>query len=482
MKNTALLFLLASCLPAQAQQSVPPQAAQAAQPRQLMGHKDSVRALLWTRDGQTLYSTGDDGQVIAWDPATGKQRMSFSAEHQSLSSLTAMDDGQLAASNVFSITVWNSSGTVLRTIQSETAMFGITWLPRTKLLAAPQQDGMMQLWSLAGDRPVIAGSMRLHKSDIRLFQSEAHGKIYATTDSDGVLSVSDDNGHPFFSVIAGEAGLSCVAVSSEKNTVAAVTLDGTLKIWQMPEPNPAHTINLGAAASSCRFTPAGDFLAIATQSGEIRIYSISDGTQLPVLAGKRGEIFALAFSPDAATLATGSENRAVTLWPVSYPPNAPKQGMPPEEKKIQQVQQPAPPPATHFSLKIPSLAFKIAGGALGLALLLLFLQMTAKSVLSIIADRKQERRDRARQTIPEMAPEQTAPDTNTQPQQFVAQPAQFIQQPSPAAEQPLIAPQEQPQPAQEIPAQQPSPEIVTPPDQDRPAVDDHGFPELRLRK
>lgn len=497
MTRAALALIAALCAPAQAQQPPAALAQQPAAPAQqdrqpvtLSGHTDTVRSLAWSRDGKTLYSTGDDGRILAWDPAGSAQPKAFRSEKQPFNSVTALDDGRVAAANDFSISLWNADGSPAGSITSEGAIFAVTWLPLSKLLAAPQQDGMVQAWNMAGEQPVALPPKRLQHTDLRLFQTEAAGRLYATADSEGSLGVFDYGNSGLFDVQGGEnAGLSCVAANSARNMAAAVSLEGTLRIWKMPAKQPEAETDIRAQATSCLFTPAGDFLAVALQSGRIRVYSSPQGTPVAELPGRRGGILALAFSPDGATLAAAGEGRDITLWPVSYPAGAAPQGLDvPAEKKV-----PAPvrPQKNPLAMSLPGLKIiKAAGIALAAIVVLIFIFMTLKSIAIIMRERRQYRKvDRS--DIPQMAPgqQQEVPpiDTGrfmpTQEQATMISTQDFAPQQQPQQTAPKQQPPQEP-PAQQQP-QEPAPQ--QPPQQEPQQQQPKGngnddFPELRLRK
>ncbi len=73
-----------------------------------------------------------------------------------------------------------------------------------------------------------------------------------------------------------------------------------------------HADNLYAVA----YGPDGAILATGSYDGAIRLREIETGRELPGPAGHKGAVFDLAFRPDGSVLASASADRTVKLWDV----------------------------------------------------------------------------------------------------------------------------------------------------------------------
>lgn len=78
--------------------------------------------------------------------------------------------------------------------------------------------------------------------------------------------------------------------------------------------------NLQAHATSLRFTPDGQTLALATAApnrpdlSEIKLWDVATGQQRATLKGHGDGVTSLAFTPDGKTLISGSFDKTVKLW------------------------------------------------------------------------------------------------------------------------------------------------------------------------
>lgn len=67
-------------------------------------------------------------------------------------------------------------------------------------------------------------------------------------------------------------------------------------------------------ARCVRFSPDESIVAVGGSDGIVRIFDAATRTLVGTLAGPGGEIYALAFTPDGATLAAGASSRAIRCW------------------------------------------------------------------------------------------------------------------------------------------------------------------------
>ncbi len=68
--------------------------------------------------------------------------------------------------------------------------------------------------------------------------------------------------------------------------------------------------------ASMALSPDGNYLAVGSFSGQIRIWQVADEKPLLTFTGHNRLVWALAFSPDGTTLASGGYDRSVKLWRV----------------------------------------------------------------------------------------------------------------------------------------------------------------------
>ncbi len=76
-------------------------------------------------------------------------------------------------------------------------------------------------------------------------------------------------------------------------------------------------IKTGVRVSSVAFSPDGATLASGTHNNTVQLWRVDDGALLRTLKGRMGLVLSVAFSPDGKTLASGAWS-GVRLWRVAY--------------------------------------------------------------------------------------------------------------------------------------------------------------------
>jgi WD40 repeat protein/transcriptional regulator with XRE-family HTH domain len=128
-----------------------------------------------------------------------------------------------------------------------------------------------------------------------------------------------------------------VAVSPDRQLLAAAGADGTLRLWNVAAPGrPVPVSDLLPANSTdplyaAAFSPNGKLLAAAGADRVVTLWEIS-GTKAVRLAqplsGPANTVYSIAFSPDSATLAAASTDGTIRLWHVADPAQATPDGAP----------------------------------------------------------------------------------------------------------------------------------------------------------
>lgn len=162
--------------------------------------------------------------------------------------------------------------------------------------------------------------------------------------------------HQSVARLVGHSGpVNAVTVSTDGRRTATASDDGTIRLWQLPDGQPAATLKghagpvhgLGFSADGSRllsigadrsvrlwsadgrpggvlthpepvmsaiFSPDGALIASAAQDGLVRLWRATDGVLLHELAAHRHWARTLAFSPDGHLLACGGNDGQLLLW------------------------------------------------------------------------------------------------------------------------------------------------------------------------
>ncbi len=107
-------------------------------------------------------------------------------------------------------------------------------------------------------------------------------------------------------------GVRAVAVCPAKRMVAWATGHRNVKVWEIIKPKPIEF----AQPKPClavALSPDGSQLAAAVDYS-VKLFAIDKRRERIELKGHKGQVSAVAFSPDGQTIATGSWDQTVKLW------------------------------------------------------------------------------------------------------------------------------------------------------------------------
>jgi len=120
-----------------------------------------------------------------------------------------------------------------------------------------------------------------------------------------------------------EKQITGLAFSPDGKTLASVSMDSRLCIWDMTTGRVRHSIfrahrdkKYGAKEEvyAVAFSPDGKQLATAGADNLVRLWDPAMGKEIRQMEGHQDKVAAVAFSPDGKVLASGSYDGTVRLW------------------------------------------------------------------------------------------------------------------------------------------------------------------------
>jgi WD40 repeat protein len=196
----------------------------------------------------------------------------------------------------------------------------------------PSDEVQVIAWAWQRSGSSVALWSTLSPNSFNPIALDRQGNLVAVVGSTGTVTVQSSRGakvvrtlHPVKALLPGgqNGGVNALAWNASGNELAAVG-PSLSEVWALPGKG---TVVPVGGAEVAAFSPDGTRLAIAQAGPEVDVVDLADPTALPIvhdltLPSSLGvhsddvdQALSLAWSPDSTTLAAGTEDPVVLLWP-----------------------------------------------------------------------------------------------------------------------------------------------------------------------
>jgi WD40 repeat protein len=294
----------------------------------LPARKDVLR-VVFSPDGRTLLSVGDDGHARLWRindgaaicpplPITGHvYRAAFGP------------DGRVVATGGQNrlVQLWDAStgAAVGPPLPHEGEVRAVTFSPDGRILLTAGDDGRARVWDACTGAPKFTTPGQPDPMTIADFHPG--GQIFATTDTKGMTRLWDAiSGRPVGQVMRNQIGsVWALAFSRDGRLIVTGGSDGTVRVWDASSGipivrrtpvDPARELTLPhpEGVSVVAFSPDGSKILTGCTDGLARLWRAADGSLELSANTNHGSVHWAAFSPDGTRIAIAYDDGSCGLW------------------------------------------------------------------------------------------------------------------------------------------------------------------------
>jgi serine/threonine-protein kinase len=324
-------------IPEQARLIGQPQEVVAVLGEQRLRHWASARCVAFHPERGLVVSGGDDGAVRVWDAQTGEEKYAFHEPDSTVAAVAFRDADRILAvlqqqpGKGARVKLWELKSGNPHVVLESTAWSpaGVSLAPGGRFLASSlwkrEKEGPLmveiKVWDLAGGKetktltePSLPTGLALAPDGQTLALSS--GKDVRLLDVKGTGEKAVLKGH--------EGGVGLLAFAPDGATLASTavvvkdrTIGTEVKLWKLAGNEAKSTFGLPGQVNALTFGPEGKFLALALTRGgasEVKLWNAANGKEGRTLGGFAGTVAALAFDHAGKILATAGADHAVRLW------------------------------------------------------------------------------------------------------------------------------------------------------------------------
>lgn len=281
----------------------------------------AIRAIAYSPDGKRLATTTEKGPVRIWELATRREVMQLPAAGALVQFSPNGRNLVIYGENIQTpVLVSAVDGKRLVRFPHDKESFRVAFSPDGGLLATVcSEDLAVRLWKTTTGHLLHtlvhpAGEGRSNQCTAVAFSP--NGRLLATATWDGIIRLWDPaSGKEQRSLNGHDNAVTGLLFAPDGRMLYSVSWDKSAKRWDLATGQELPVIEDAGRHSRVALSRDGRLLASSGgRDGMVYLTDASTGRRLHALAGHRGYVGVLTFSPDGKLLASGGQDQLTRLW------------------------------------------------------------------------------------------------------------------------------------------------------------------------
>ncbi len=268
-----------------------------------------------------IAALGQDAAVLLVDPASRMAVARLEGDDASSALAVSADGEELVSANRDGrLRLWHvTEGAHDIRLQAAADFPGGTALAVSRVgqrAAVGDAGGHISIWDISKAR--VADSMDLLQGPVTGLAFSRDGKYLAASDHEEKAFLFELSHGDRVALEGHSDQVDCVAFAPETPTVATGSLDGTVRLWSVPDGKQQRVLSATGMGPvrAIAFSFDGKLLAAAGDDRVIRVFDLKTSRMVERMDGSPDAVLAIAFSPHASILASAGLDQAVRTWRV----------------------------------------------------------------------------------------------------------------------------------------------------------------------